>query len=454
MSSFNSIMSNGVSGMTAQSFALSTISGNIANSQTVGYKRVETQYSDVDIKDRDGRFFNGSGVRASDRLRIDQSQGLDNTGVTTNAAIVGNGFFMVQDIANQTGWNDKTTSADLTGKNNMPELTRAGDFQPDQYGHFVNSAGNALLGIKLTPGNVASTSPTAAAPTVQSLDLVNTGGIKDYVEATSVISVSGNLASVNVPDVAKPEDGIAQVVSAVDSKGQRVNVGLKFTRTSVAADGASTWDVSTTGSTYTDGTTVPGSVAASLGSVSFDGFGAMTGGATGTENTLTLNAGSGVSGITLDLGAYGKFNGLTSVKDLETTGMGYQQNGIETGTLKSVQMTEDGYITGTFGEGQTRYFYRIPNANVRNPTDLQALSGTTFQQTTRSGDVKLGYFGGNDSDPKTNGATLAVASVERSGTDIASEFTNLIVAQRSYSAASKIVSTSDEMTTTTLNVKA
>jgi flagellar hook protein FlgE len=458
-SSFNAIMSNGMLGMYAQTHALGTISDNIANARTVGYKRVETQFQDIDLNDRGGRLNTGAGVSTTDRWRIDQSNGVAQTGQTTNAAIIGTGFFMVQDISG-TGWDDTTTSASLTGAGREQELTRAGDFIPDQYGHLVNSAGRALLGVPLSAAS--SVAGNAAAPSVSSLQLVSTRDIAAYREATTRIAVGGNLAATGKAGEYGPEDGITQVVSAVDSAGRRANIGLMYTRTATATDGSSTWQVSTTGARYSDdGTAVPGSGASVLGNVIFGPNGELTGGAFGTEQTMALNAGSGFSGITLSLGNAGQVTGLHSTPGSATSGMGFQQNGVAAGSLKSIDMTDDGYITGTFGEGQTRYFFRVPNAIVTNPTDLTAHSGTTFTQNEDTGDVMLKYFGaapyGANSGAgsnQTTGTSLGVGMVEQSGTQIEREFTNLIVAQRSYSAASKIISTADEMTQTAMGTKA
>lgn len=450
--SFNRIMSNGLMGMTAQTHALGTISDNIANARTVGYKRVEAEFENFAVKDKTGRFFEGAGVRAGDRLRMDQSGGLSQTGVTTNAAIVGNGFFLVQDIDSATV-DDTLTSAQLTKANHAPELTRAGDFFPDKWGHFVNNSGRALLGERLT-NNSASDTP----PKIGSLELVSTSTIADYFEGTSVLSVSGNLPGTDTGMEAGPEDGVDQQVRVVDSAGTRAFVNLIYTRTATAADGTSTWDVSYSGATYENGSAVEGVVAGSLGSISFDEAGRPAGANQGDPVNLPLTVGTGFGPITLNLGTVGGYSGLTNVPQSTQSGMGFQQNGVALGSLNEVTLSDDGYVMGNFGEGQNRAFYRIPNAIVINPSELSARSGTTFEETATSGEIQLKFFGNDggaedEADRTTNSTSLSVGAVEQSGTRIETEFTDLIRVQRLYSAASKIISTSDEMTQTAVGIK-
>lgn len=454
--SFNRIMSNGVMGMTVQTHALGTISDNIANARTVGYKRTETQFQDFTVNDRFGRFMDGAGVKTTDRLRTDQTNGLEQTGQTTNAAILGNGFFMVQDISAATGDDTKTSKA-LTAANHEPELTRAGDFSPDKYGHFVNSSGRALLGEKLTPNGTAS----STTPTLSSLELVSISDISAYVEGTTRIDVSGNLPATTVDYEAAPEDGVSVTVGAVDNAGKRATVGMSYKRLDLAADGTATWQVSTTGATYDDGTAVPGSSASVLCTLTFGPNGELSGGDLGTEKTASLSVGSGFNPITLSFGEVGSYTGLRSTPGKGMSGMGYLQNGISKDSLKSVSLTDDGFVNGTFGEGQVRNFYRIPNAIVTNTNDLENRNGTAFQATEDSGDIKLKFFGlaKKTRDPAdktaadTTGTTLDVGAVEQSGTKIETEFTNLILAQRTYSASSKIISTADEMIQTANGMK-
>lgn len=458
MASFGSIMANGVAGMTAQTKALDVISDNIANSRTVGYKPVEAQFSDYFIQDRSGRAsgVTGAGVTTDFRTRMDLSSGYTQTEQTTNAGIVGNGFFVVQELA--ADLNSATvTSSQLTGKGDEPQLTRAGDFSPDLYGHLVNSTGRALLGVPLIGDGAVS---GGTATNVNSLELVSVARMKSYVEATSNLSVSGNLPSITDTSSTTPNTG-KLVVKAVDSSGATADVTLTFTRSSVGSDYSSTWNVSATSAKYEDGTAVPGFSASPVGSLAFDSAGKLTGGTKGTEATGTLNLGGSFTPVKVDFGTYGSWTGLTAIPGADQQSMGYQENGIGAGTYTDVSLTSDGYVRATYSGGQTRDFFRIPNAMVTNAQDLEAVSGTAYQTSETSGDIRLKYFGTASSGSTAAGATTAntvgttlnVAAVEASGTDIASQFTNLIMAQRTYSANSKSISTADEMSQTVIGLK-
>jgi len=456
--SFGGIMANGVAGMTAQTKALGAISDNIANSQTVGYKPVEAQFSDFFIQDRSGRAsgVTGAGVSTDFRTRMDLSNGISQTEQTTNAAILGNGFFVVQELADDLN-SATVTSSELTSDGDEPQLTRAGDFSPDLYGHLVNSTGRALLGVPLI-GDDAVEDGTVSD--VDSLQLVSIAGMKDYVEATSTLKVSGNLPSITDTTSTTANTG-KLMVKAVDGEGAIANVALTFTRSAVNSDNSSTWDVSATSATYEDGTAVSGFSSASIATLAFDSSGRVTGGAA-TENAKgTLNLGGSFDAITVDFGSYGSWASLTAMPGVDQQSMGYQENGVAAGTYVDTSLTENGYVRATYSGGQTRDFFRIPNAMVTNAQDLENVSGTAFQTTETSGDIRLKSFGvassgataANAKTVDTVGATLGVGEVEMSGTDIASQFTNLIMAQRTYSANSKSISTADEMSQTTIGLK-
>ncbi len=100
---------------------------------------------------------------------------------------------------------------------------------------------------------------------------------------------------------------------------------------------------------------------------------------------------------------------------------------------------EDGIITALFDNGQTQKIYRIPIATFPNPNGLDGKTGTTFTQSERSG----GFF--LRSAKEANAGSVVPSSLEASNADVAEEFTRMIVTQRAYSAATRIISAADEM---------
>ena len=144
------VMRTGVSGMNAQSNKLSTVSDNIANVNTVGYKRASTEFSSLILKSGSGNYDSGA-VETTVRYAITDPGNLQFTTSTTDLAVQGNGFFVVQD----------------TNGNNF--LTRAGSFVPDSTGNLVNTAGFQLMGYNIQNG----AAPNVAANGFGGLQVVN-----------------------------------------------------------------------------------------------------------------------------------------------------------------------------------------------------------------------------------------------------------------------------------------
>ncbi|MBP2292183.1 flagellar hook protein FlgE [Azospirillum rugosum] len=453
------ILNNGVLGLTAQSRALGSISSNIANAATTGYKATETQFDDVWLKDRSSNVGDpGAGVRAYNRL--DNRAGtISQTGVTTNASILGNGYFVVQDIDFLNGTAGTTTATGTPTDSNV-ELTRAGDFSMDKDGYLVNTAGKALMGFKLDPNN-----PSTTLGATSSLKPVSLSGLTDYHEATTQASLAMNLPTAQaVAATPTLANTTGATLNLIDKSGSAGSTMLRFMKTGVAEDGSTTWKVYNAGTVGADGQAV-GSVKASdpatwqpMGSLTFDRSGVLTGGANGSKLSMGINPGGNFGPVTVDLGTYGKpDDSVTSIADMDI-GTRTSQNGIAAGSYQGAELTSDGYVAATFAGGRQRYLYHVPDAIVANPQDLENLSGTSFRTTTESGAIKLAAFGkpsGNGTSGNTTvGASLNNNSVEGSNVNIENQFTTLIQAQRTYSAASKLVSTADEMTQTTLTLKA
>lgn len=451
--SINRILSNGVLGATAQSHALNVISDNIANARTTGYKRSEAQFSDFVVTDRFSNRLDGAGVRPGERLRTDSTGSIEQTGQSTNAAIIGNGFFLVQEIDQATG-DPALTSAQLTANNRIPELTRAGDFSEDQYGNLVNSTGRALMGFKLD----SSGNTIADGTSVNDLELVSVDEMRSYYQGSTTLSVAGNLPASASSDGDDPFKGIPTTIRAVDNEGRYAAVSLTFKKTADNADGSANWEVYEDGAVYDDGSAVPRTAATGLlGGITFGPDGTLTGGTDGEDVTFALALGSNFNNVALNIGQYGSLAGIRSVPDVPLTGMSSGQDGIAAGTYRDVEITSDGYVRATYGNGEYRDFYQVPNGVVINPTDLESVSGTAFRVTENSGELRLKTFGSEASPegetPMTVGAALATGAIEQSNTDIADQFTTLIVAQRTYSANTKIISTADEMTQTAMGLK-
>jgi len=469
---FGRIMSNGVMGLTAQNHALNTISQNIANATTTGFKRSETQFQDFVVNDRYGVRNDGAGVRAYDRLLADRQGDISSTGIATNVAIKGNAFFLVQELDSRTG--EAVFSNDVTGRSDRaPELTRAGDFHLDAFGHLVNNAGRGLMGIRLDPTHGT---PNRAL-TANDLELISLGDgdIPHYYEPSQNLSLAANLP--DDQEVATTPNDLNTVtlgVRAVDTQGREGTISLDFMKIRSGEDGSATWQVFQSGGVYADGTAINDVSHAypetwqSLGTIEI-GPNKFLAGEDGTAVTLDLNPGGAFQNMTLNLGTVGSpYNSITSAPEWSFGGISTSHDGISAGSFKEMQITDSGLVQGVFGNGQQRAFYQIVSGTVNNINGLAEVSGTTFRATDQSGQLIIKAFGANPNsidtpsdqatravnpDIPTTGAFLIANSVENSNTDISNEFVNLIQTQRVYSASSKIISTADEMTQNVIGIK-
>ena len=164
-------------------------------------------------------------------------------------------------------------------------------------------------------------------------------------------------------------------------------------------------------------------------------------GASNMDGTAT-----GVSKITLNLGTIKEANGLTQFGG-SFTPVFITQNGSQFGTFAGVTITEDGLVTALFDNGETRPVFQIPISTFVNTNQLGSRSGNVWNATEASGDPTL-RIAASGSAGIINQTTL-----EQSTVDIGTEFTKMIVVQRAFSAASKIITTADEMLEELLRTK-
>jgi len=147
-----------------------------------------------------------------------------------------------------------------------------------------------------------------------------------------------------------------------------------------------------------------------------------------------------------EIGVNGKLtDGLTNF-DTEFAVNGIEQDGLQFGNFTGVTVGEDGIVTATFSNGERRDIFQLPVATFNNPNGLRALSGTVFGQSPDSGELLLNEAG-------IGGAgTVAPAALEQSTVDLATEFTKMIETQRAFSSSTRVITTSDEMLQSIINV--
>lgn len=427
-------MNTAISGLAAQSAAFGNIGDNVANSQTVGFKRVDTSFEDY--LTQSSATVNQSGAVVARPDYVNTVQGtVTQTDKPLDLAISGQGFFTVS-----------TQAGEAQGApvfKALPEYTREGDFTLNKDNYLVNGSGNFLNGWPVDANGVAD--QTTLKP-IQ----VGQGGYSPV--ATSQVTLSANLPA--TPDPATP---ITSQVQVYDALGQTHPLQLSWTpvtgtpnawqvsisQPGVAAPlGVAGVNFGTAGDPAAPQGTI-GSVTAVSGTVTGSTF---TAGSAATLN-VSANFGSGPQAISLNLGNFGQANGLTQFAGSSYSLKSLTQNGVAPGSFSGVATQSNGDVVVKFDNGQSRTVARVPITTFTDADALQREDGQAFTATKESGTPQTLAAGSNGA------GSLVVSATESSNVDIASEFTKLIVAQRAYSANTKMVTTADDMLQQTLDMK-
>jgi flagellar hook protein FlgE len=416
-------MKTAVSGMNAQANRLGTVGDNISNSSTTGYKSASTSFSSLVLPSTTGSY-NSGGVETSTSYSISEQGALEYTTSTTDMAVQGDGFFIVQDSSGAT------------------YLTRNGSFTKDESGNLVNDAGYTLMGYSYDSGT-----PTTVVNSYDGLVPVNVSGSTLNAVASTSGSLSGNLnsaaetaavsASNNDETVDVDQSSVVKTsLTTYDALGNTVVYDLYFSN---AGDG--NWDVSVynaaDAATSGSGSFPYSSSAVASGTLTFD--------ATGKNATLTttdVGANSTslmVDGISLDLASMTQLSAASNISSGSV-------NGSAPSAIKSVTIDSDGTVNAVYTDGSSKALYQIPLATVASPDNLTVLSGNVFQTSSTSGVVTMGFAGSSGFGSIISGA------LETSNVDLASELTDMIEAQRSYSANSKVFQTGSDLMDTLINL--
>jgi flagellar hook protein FlgE len=416
--SLSSAMSTAVSGLTAESLALSTISKNIANASTTAYKTSATDFQSL-LTGYTASDTSGGSVTAKAMQNLSQQGQIASTSTGTNIAIDGSGFFVVASSA-------ASPASDFA-------YTRNGSFTTDNSGNLVNDSGYYLEGF---PTDAAGKVLAANSSDLSNLRPINLNTIGGTAKATTQIKMAANM-----PANAAIGAAFSTSTTSVDSLGVSHTIGQTWTKTA-----ANTWTLALANPVLTsDPTTTSGAVSPSSVTVTFDTSGVLAS-TNPTPVTLTLSGlstGAADSTIDLNLGTVGKTDGVTQFSSSSTTpaigNPSFTEDGAVYGQLTGVTIDGKGLVTASFDNGVKLPVYQIPLATFPNPNGLSAISGTVFSESQTAGNVSLKMPG------DSSAGAIQASALEGSTTDIAGEFNKMIVAQQAYSAASQVVSTVKNM---------
>jgi flagellar hook protein FlgE len=433
-------MNSAISGLTSQSDAFGNISDNVANSQTVGFKRVDTAF--IDYLTTSTPTENQPGAVVAQPHYVNDVQGaITQTDTPLNLAVAGQGFFAV---SQQTG----EISSQPTF-NPQQFYTRAGDFSLNSQGYLVNSAGQFLNGWKPDPAtgviNQNTLSPVQVTQTALNPVPSANVNLSANLPATPAAG-TGTLASPITSNITVYDAlGTAHTVTLGWSQNAANDWTVTVTAPDAATPAVGTADVQfgpvVSGNPVSSGTI--GQIGQVTGNITSNGYVA---GGTATM-ALVMDFGSGPQTVNLNLGTYGGASGLTQYAGTTYDLQGISQDGVPPGSYAGVTTQSNGDVVVNYTNGETTTIAQIPLITFNAPDQLQGQNGQSFTATTASGNPLADAV-------NTNGAgSLVISSVEGSNVDIASEFSQLIIAQQAYSANAKVVTTASDMLETTINMK-
>ena len=410
-------MSSALSGLRNHQLMLDVVGNDIANVSTVGFKSSTPIFSDLLTQTINGAGAPSAGLGGTNPAQIGLgarlagtvqsfTQGsLQNTGRSSDLAIQGDGFFVVDNNGQQT-------------------FTRAGAFTLDSTGSMVTPDGAFVQGWQAdTAGVIDTNAPIGPVK-------IRVGDLLAPTQTTTAI-LGGNLAA-----DAAPGSTTVMSVAAYDSQGAAVSLDLTFTKDLAIAN---RWAVSaTTGSP-------PTAVALTDNVLDFNGVGELT-----APADRGINIAGGIiagmpAGVTLDLGAPTTPGRITQYSGSSTASV-VDQNGAAPGTLQSYTIGQDGVIVGNYSNGRAKSIGQVALAVFTTPEGLERAGGV-WRQTANSGLAQIGVGG------QGGRGVLSAGTLEMSNVDLAEEFTRLIVAQRGFQGNARVITTADEVLQEVVNLK-
>ena len=432
----SSSLNAGVAGLQANATRLASISDNIANSSTYGYKRVETDFHSMVISSNGGTYSAG-GVRATTNRLIDERGPLVSTSNATDLAVRGRGMLPVS----------MATEVEVANGNTQMFLTTTGSFRTDADGYLRSESGLVLLGWPALPDG---TVPTYPRDTADGLEPVQINVNQFSGEPTTRMTLGVNLPATQT-DAGSIGDTQELSVEYYDNLGTSESINVTFTPTVPGTGSSNEWTMTLYDSvnpatvvgeyvlTFADNRTSGGTLA----SVADAG-----GNPGGTYDPLTGSFIVNVDGgpMEIDIGLIGQSDGLTQLSDVFAP-VSITKDGSPVGNMTSVEVDENGYVHAFFDTGITRTIYQVPLVDLPNPNGMVALDHQTYQPSVDSGTFFLWDAG--------DGPTGDIVSFarEESATDVAGELTSMIQTQRAYSSNAKVIQTVDEMLQETTNIK-
>jgi flagellar hook protein FlgE len=397
-----------LSGLQANSVALNTIGNNLANLNTTAFKKQSTTFEDLFYQQIGTSGANealqvGVGTKVSGTATNYTQGSLSSTGNAADMSLSGDGFFVVQ-------------------SNGVQSLTRAGNFHLDSFGKLETVNGEQVMGYGLVNG--VATGNTALGALQLPI------GQTESAKPTQNFSITANLNA-----AAATGTTFSTPVTTYDSLGQTHVATVNYTKTA-----ANTWDYAVT---------LPSGEASNStgnsGTLTFDTSGKLTDPSSDVTGIKFSGFANGAGDMALNwtlLNASG--NSTISQSTAASSSTSTSQDGFKSGVYQTFSVDASGLITASFSNGHTADVGQVAVATVANKQGLILSGDNNYKTSAASGLASIGVAG-------TGGrATIEDEALEQSNVDIATEFSNLIIAQRSFEANSKTVTAFDTITQDTI----
>ncbi|WP_410218779.1 flagellar hook protein FlgE [Paracoccus sp. (in: a-proteobacteria)] len=431
--SISSAMNAGVSGLAANSSRLGTISDNIANASTFGYKRVETEF-DAMIVGQGAGLYTAGGVRTSTQRVITQAGALVTTTHPLDLAMTGRGMLPVTTLASA-----------KSGGDPVMMMARTGSFRPDANGILRTESGLVLMG---WPTNSNGSIPLVSRDSPAALRPIRIEANRPVGDPTTRVEIGANLPATETLPTASGATvpvrieyygnlGTSEALNVTFTPDRNNTTGLSNSWLVEVRDTASAGNmISSFRVTFDDSQALGGSIQ-SVTRITGPAYDPASG-------TIPLAVGGGA--MELFIGSPGGSSGLKQLA-APFSPSNISRNGSPAGQLVTVDVDGEGRVNATYDTGFVKTLYRIPVVDVSNPNGLVATEGQAFKPSRESGSFYLWDAG--------TGPTGEISGYAReaSTTDIAQELTHLITTQRAYSSNAKIIQTVDEMLQETTNIK-
>ncbi len=400
-----------LTGLQADTVSLNTIGNNLANLNTTAFKKQSTTFEDLFYQQIGTSGSNnplqvGVGTKVSGTATNFLQGSMSTTANSTDMALQGNGFFVVQ-------------------QGGVQSLTRAGNFQLDSVGNLTTASGQQVMGYP-SAGGVINTNAALVPLSVPV-------GVNEAAQATQNFSVTANLNAAATTGTA-----VTTPVTIYDSLGDSHALTVTYTKT-----GSNTWDYAVTLPSG-DATGTPVN---NTGTLTFDSAGKLATPAANVSGIQFPGLTNGASDLSFNWNLY-KSPGVATIAQsiAASSATASSQDGFASGTYQSFTVDSSGVISASFSNGHTANIGQVAVASVTNAEGLTKVGNNNYMTTSASGAASIGVAGAGGR------GTIQDSALEQSNVDISTEFANLIIAQRAFQANSKTITTFDSVTQDTIGM--